>query len=343
MQQIGPAPAALVSGGDIAFGLFKGPVRSVNIAQSRPYRGAGRLRLKQWIGFTVDHPHWRFCVFVLEAAGVTAATAYALHRASGRQVKRVRALPAAAAPLARSILDGTTEFRAPDLRINMRHCAGRGFHAISVFAPHAPGSPGLRIDLTLDQNPESVSLLAASLPLDRGRTMFTHKAPMAARGAARAAGQPVTFDPVRDTAIMDEHRSFLHGPIRWTWCTCAGFTREGRIAGVNLGDHPAIADQQQWNENCMWLGAALEPLGPAVFSHAPEHPARPWLMGDAHGRARLAFFPDGRLTARHALGNARMDYCQMSGRFRGTIAAQSGEIVPVSDFFGVAETMNAHF
>ena len=338
-----PAPARLVHKGAVSFGLFDAPVREMNIREAAQYRGAGRLRFKQWIGFAIEHAHWHVCVFMLDAGYLASATVYAHHRASGRSVRRACVFPPGGGRLADTLLQGRCDFASPGFHLAMECRADRGYHNLEAFAPELPGLPGMRLHLALEQDMARVAPLVASLPLTRGRTMYTHKAPMPARGRMRVGGDRFEFEPDRDIAIMDEHRSFLHGPVRWTWCTCAGFTPGGHVAGINLGDHETIADQRAHGENCVWSAAGCDMLGPAAFDFNPRHPARPWRMRTHDGRAALVFLPQGRMAENHGLGPVRMDYYQMSGRFYGTAVDGAGREIAVHGFPGVAERMNAVF
>jgi hypothetical protein len=338
-----PAPAALVNEGQITFGVFDTPVRNVNIQDAEQYRGAGRLRLKQWLGFAIEHPDWHMCVFLLHAGYLSSATVYAYHKPTRRIVQYARVFPPGAPHLARNLYDDHCDFHAPGFSVIMHNHADRGFHTLCVRVPEKIGRPGLHMDLTLEEDLSRVTPLVASLPLTNNRTMFTHKAPMPLSGKARVGGERITFDPDRDVAIMDEHKSFLFGPVVWTWATCAGRAADGRLVGLNLGDHATIEDQEQWSENCLWAGDTLNLLGPAAFDFSPKHPARPWLIRDTQSRVNLTFFPHGRMDANHNLGPIRMNYCQMNGRFQGTAVDNFGKTIVIEDFPGVAETMDARF
>src|SRR5215469_16069093 len=82
MREVGQ----LVSGGTRAFGRFAARPDAVNPLDesSRVPRGLRRLRLKEWVGFTLVHPELYSSMIIQDANFLASAEIYAFDRAAGK-------------------------------------------------------------------------------------------------------------------------------------------------------------------------------------------------------------------------------------------------------------------
>ncbi|MCL2420152.1 MAG: DUF2804 domain-containing protein, partial [Conexibacteraceae bacterium] len=76
-------------------------------------------------------------------------------------------------------------------------------------------APAIRADLTLHADRASAPLSVSSrLP---GGKLYTHKALFPVSGTYSVGGANVEFDPARDLAVIDEHKSFFPYRTDWLW------------------------------------------------------------------------------------------------------------------------------
>ena len=164
--------------------------------------------------------------------------------------------------------------------------------------------------------------------------MYTHKVVYPASGSVRVGDRTHTFDPSRDLAVLDEHRTFLPYRTRWLWGTFAGITADG-IIGANFAQRPVVPGSEE--ESGLWVAGACEPLADVALTPTdPSDPLRPWTMRSRDGRLDVTFTPEDRKAVRHQLAVASIDYWQLVGSYTGTVAGY-----PVTAMRGVCESMRA--
>lgn len=321
---------------DLPFRNPEMPWRDGDISQ----RIHAATHFKQWVGFGITHPEWHVTFFMVNAGYLTSAVVYAHSRNNQKSIKHARAWPGNHPELPADLYKGRARFTAPGFDLEFRAGLDAGRHEISVRATSL-FQTSISGHIEFHQDTTSIRPLVASLPLSGGH-MYTHKAPIPVSGALRIGNHRIRFDPARDIALLDEHRSLLPRPMRWRWATLAGRAPGGRILALNLGDHDTIADPQQWNENAIWLGDTLEYIGPVSFKYSPQVPCWPWTIQEQNNRVKLTFFPESQKTENVRIGPLGMKYYQLSGRFQGHAQTKTETFI-IKDFQGVAENMDANF
>jgi hypothetical protein len=145
------------------------------------------------------------------------------------------------------------------------------------------------------------------------------------------------FDPARDLAVLDEHRSFLPYQTRWLWGTFAHIGLDGPVGANFISRAGGAADPE---ESCIWTPHATEPLDDVSFAPESAGLLSAWRMWSADGRLDVVFEPDGRKDVKHQLLLAAIDYFQLFGRYTGTLrSAERTHILP--GVHGVCECMLA--
>ncbi|HPO15445.1 MAG TPA: DUF2804 domain-containing protein [Candidatus Hydrogenedentes bacterium] len=337
-------PPSIVEGGRLCTGAFRVPFRRMNFMDAPGLGGPlRRIRLKEWIGFGISHPEWHITTFLLDAKITASALFQAFHRGTNDSVKHVQARIGGTWRLPETMWNGRCEFTKSGFRIACHHHLEAGAHHITVEAAATRNMPAVEADITLTEDMSRVPPLVVSLPVGERNSLYTHKALMPASGTLRIGADEITLDPARDIAILDEHRSFLPYRTTWRWCTFAGYDTQGRLVGLNFGDHDYIPDPDHWTENCIWAGNTLSMLGAGELVYDRTGPMKPWHIHDRQGRVDVRFFPEAKKSERHNLVLLRMNYFQCHGHFEGVVIDAAGEKIPVDGFYGVAEMMDAHF
>jgi len=193
-------------------------------------------------------------------------------------------------------------------------------------------APAIRADLTLHAGRASAPLSVSSrLP---GGKLYTHKALFPVSGTYSVGGASVEFDPARDLAVIDEHKSFFPYRTDWLWGTL-GWQADGAPLGANFAFRPGVAGQEE--ESCIWTPTACEPLSDVTFTQG----AASWTVTSADGRLDLAFTPEGRKDVKVQLGVVALDYYQLFGSYTGTLRSLDGTAYPVDAVHGVCESFRA--
>jgi len=335
------SPAAVVAAdGTRLFGRFAARPTVVDplAARSRVPRALRALRLKQWVGWTLVHPDWA-CSMILQDAGYLAsAELYLARRSDGAAHGYAANASGGSLRLPLDLFAGRAEFSRGGFGLEYRFSRERGEHRISVDLAAHDDTPALVGELVLDARPAAASAdLAVSARLPGG-TLYTTKALFPVGGSLRLGDDEVVFDPGRDVAILDEHRSQLPYRTWWTWGTFAWHDEDG-LVGANLATRPAVAGQE---EECgLWSPGRCEPLTDVTFTPAPgADPLRPWTVAARDGRVDVVFTPEGHKDVDVQLGVVAMRYRQRYGRYRGALVT-GGAVRTVADVPGVLEDMHA--
>ncbi len=334
------APARIVEDGLIRLGMFRTPVREMNLSSSRLLRGAGRSwpmppLLVEWVGAGVAHPEWYLGLIVVDAKVGSLAVLYGFNRRTGEYFSHDRPGLRRQVQVAGSTWNSVTRFAGRGFRIEMRHRLDEGRHEVHVDIAASGKRPRVRGDLVWHENLNAMQPLVLLSPLEGGGFIYNHKAQMPTGGQLEIRTDRLEFDPRRDISNMDDLKLHAGGlRLHYRWFNFAGFDRQGRLVGADLADSPQKGDPY-WAENCLWAGGKLLQLGEVRFDLDPRDPMKPWRA--AGEGIDLRFFPEGGKSV--SLGPLGQ-YHQKCGRFRGTITDSTGERHEIGDYYGCAESAN---
>jgi hypothetical protein len=297
-------------------------------------RLARRTRLKEWIGFAVVHPELWASMIVQDAKYLGTSELYAFDAASSR-IDHHEAITRGAARLPIELFGADSGLDRPGYRVEYRFGDPGGRHTISVDIAATATAAAVRAELELD-GASATPPLSVSAPL-RGGSMYTYKSVFPVSGWLRVGEREYTFDPGRDLAILDEHRSVLPYRTDWTWGTFATQHDDG-IVGANFASRPKVAGSEE--ESCLWTPSAAEPLADLVFTQRGDDPLDPWSIRSRDGRLDVEFEPVHREAVRHQLGVFAIDYFMLYGRYSGTVRGEAGSY-SIDGAHGVCERMHA--
>jgi hypothetical protein len=230
------------------------------------------------------------------------------------------------------LFPSTPEIRVPGYAISYEWgSTPDAVHRVLVEVAPRGAQAAIAMELKLDGSRASAPL-SVSAPLPGG-AMYTHKVCYPVSGEVRVGGRAYTFDPARDLAVLDEHRTFLPYRTRWLWGTFATITPDG-VIGANFAQRPVVTGTEE--ESGLWTPGACEPLADIAFERSEDDPLAPWTMRSADGRLDVTFTPEDRKAVKHQLVVASIDYWQLVGTYSGTVAGREVRTVR-----GVCESMRA--
>jgi hypothetical protein len=333
MREVGQ----LVSGGRRAYGRFAARPDAVNPLDesSSVPRGLRRLRLKEWIGFTLVHPELYSSMIIQDANFLASSELYAYDRSARRLYQHAANARGGSLAMPEALPGSHPVFDKPGYRIEYTFADGKRAR-IQVRIAATAKAPPVDADLTLHLDQASAPLsVSARVP---GGKLYTHKALLPAEGTYAIGDTVLAFDPGRDMAIIDEHKSFFPYRTRWQWGTFASMSA-GSPVGANFVTRPEISGEEE--ESCLWTPTACEPLSGITFTQAGAGPKSPWRVSSADGRLDVAFSPEGRKDVRVQLGLFALDYYQLFGTYQGTLRSLDGTAYPVDGVHGVCESFRA--
>jgi len=334
------APKSIVEDGRIATGLFKTPVRHMNLLDSRILHGKatcwlGLPRLLEWIGAGMAHPDWYFGFIIVDAKSAHLSVLYGYNRKTGALFSHDSLGPSRQVRVAESLWNDSTRVEKSGFSMSVLHRLEKGFHQVSIDIKESAQGPPVRGNLTWHEDLEKTQPLVMMSQLDGLHFVYNHKAQMPIEGSMKIGGEEAVFDPLRDLANLGEVRSHSGLKNHYNWFNFGGFNREGRVVGLN-----ALSSRQRpehsWTENCMWVGDTLSMVGPVHFEVDPRNIMQPWRAYDKAGRVDVTFHPEG---GKSIMLGFLGRYHQKCGCFRGTLIDDAGEHHEVTDYYGCAESM----
>lgn len=329
-----PGPDSLVDGRVRRYGRLAARPASVNPLDEFTglARRLRRLRLKEWIGFTLLHPDWYSSLIIQDAQYLASSEVYAYDRRSGVLHQHAAGGRGGSLAMPVRLADGHCSFHRRGYRLEYDFAAGQEGHTLRFDIAATQAAPAFQGELELAA-PQSSAPLSVSSRLPGGGRLYTHKAIFPAQGVLRVGDQQIVFDGTRDLAIIDEHKSMLPYRTTWLWGTFALRAADG-IVGANFVDRPEVAGQEE--ESCLWTPGRCEPLADVEFRQQAGGVSAPWHISSRDGRLDVTFEPEGRKQVRRQFGVFAIDYFQLFGRYRGTTSSHE-----VEGAHGVCESMNA--
>ncbi|MER7797963.1 DUF2804 family protein [Microbacterium sp. NPDC096154] len=308
---------SVVENGSRHFGRFARTPREANPADE--FRGVRRLfedwRTKEWAGFTLGHPELFSSMIVQDAKYLASSEMYVFDRATGSLSQWAGSMSPRRLTLPADILRSRVRFadEKKGHRIGYDFADERIVITIEIAA-QAEG-PAVTGRLELDPSRASAPLVVSSR-LPGGGRMYTNKIVFPASGSLRVGGREYAFDPARDFAILDEHKSHLPYRTRWVWGTFA-LPHDGGFLGANFAHRPHTPGEEE--ESAIWTPTGVEPLSDITFTPQGEDRLSPWRIRSADGRLDVTFSPQGRKDVNVNFVVAALRYFQMYGTYTGTV------------------------
>lgn len=343
-------PARMVENGRmVEFGHFRTPFRTINILEADIFGIGGLasklvnpLRLKEWQHFAVFGPDLLLTFVVLNTHYLSNSFCYFVDRPSGQMTEYHRDAPPFTARLARELWNDECRFKLSGYRIDVRNRLEQGRHEASIDIRGAGGKPGIHADLEMLADLNRYQPLIVALKLAPNRPAYSHKMACPVRGRVRVGDREITLDEKRHLVLIDVHKAYYPYQMAWTWASGAGFDEQGRVVGFNL-THNVIEDDEENNENGLWVGDRLSMYAAARFTFDQAKVTAPWRVETTDGRCKLDFHPEGERAGKINLGVVYSDYHQPFGVFRGQATDDEGRVHEIRDYFGVTEFHRARF
>lgn len=171
-----------------------------------------------------------------------------------------------------------------------RDPAGGAFRWTSrIGAVHHREPGGIELDARLGVEPVGPALTVISPVEDGGLLNVTQKwAGLPLEGDLRVGTRTYRLDG--GLGAMDYTQGILARRTTWRWALALGRLFDGRSVGINLVEG-FNEGREDTNENALWVGDRLIPLGRATFEFDRDHPDRLWSLTTECGTVELYFWP----------------------------------------------------
>ncbi len=339
MSGLQETPDRAVVNGQVQFGRFARPFRELNLLDAKcgipRFGGLRRFRLKEWVDIALVHDDWYLSLALVDTGFLVTSWLHLFDRRSRKSFEHVRKLPPGRLSAPANLWNHSGKMETRGYLVSVHNNLEQQVHRFRVEVNSRGSLPPVAGTLLLHEEPEQTQPLVALLPLGTNRPMFTHKSACPASGALEIGGEKVEFNSDRNVGLLDYHKAYYPRNTFWRWATFATIDATGELLGVNL-THNVIEDDTRFNENCIWHGNSISPVGAARFD-IPKNPTQPWTVRTEDGAVELELTPQGLRRERVNLGLVRSAYDQPYGLYSGTLVDSGGTKHDVEQAFGLAE------
>jgi hypothetical protein len=194
------------------------------------------------------------------------------------------------------------------------------------------GEIDLEVELTNLSDPSVVSIpFGDNLPLYSQKNIFAVKGYVSINGKKYEANE-------KSMAIIDDHKGYYPHYAHYDWLTTMGKIEENgelKTFGFNLTRNQSI-NQDDFNENLIWLDKDSSPLPPVVFTHDEEDPSI-WYVKDELGKVDVKFVIEDTFKIVANAGIIMMKYYLPFGKISGKVVDVNGKEYIVDGMMGIGE------
>lgn len=181
-----------------------------------------------------------------------------------------------------------------------------------------------------------------SIPFGKNKPLYSQKDFFKIKGYIVVNGEKMETTDA-STGVIDDHRGYYPYRMHYDWVTTMGKTmidgKENYIA-FNLTRNQSI-NQEDYNENLLWLEGKTSLLPPVKFERNPESTV--WTIKDEHDMVNLTFDVRDRFSMiQHPLV-IRIDYFVTFGELKGYIRDTSGKKYILDGMMGMGEDKTMRF
>jgi hypothetical protein len=333
-----PAPESLLQGSELNLGVYRSPLRDVNLVDARlpgSSRWTSRFRMKQWQHWLVVSPELALTLAIVDVGYLKLAWIQAVERSTGTQYEWASKGVMSHCKLSRSLWNEQCCFRQGRREIRFKNELDQGQHMLSFRAAATGDLPAIKGELRALHDLSAIDPLVVCLPVGEGRAMYSHKVPLPVAGEVELDGQHFIFAPNSATAFSDIHKAHYPRHTWWDWACFATHTVDGRMLGLNL-THNLAQQPTRYNENALWVDGQPTRLGLARFERNRADLMQPWRVSTSCGRVDLRFEPSGGRSEDLELGLISSQFHQLYGLWSGTLNS-GDENFQVEHAFGLGE------
>ncbi|HEX4801948.1 MAG TPA: DUF2804 domain-containing protein [Myxococcaceae bacterium] len=321
-EPLRPAPASIEDHGQPRFGTYAGSLPEVNLARLKgPYRLPGPLRFakhKRWFYAMIASPEV-LAVFSVADLGYAANAFACAVDLRERQVlfdAGYMGLPRPFTAVSNYPAVGAmARFRAPGIVIKLDRPREEDGYRLSA---RAKARRGLRFSFRgqLAKGGAPPLTVIAPVPGD-GVVNVTQKwSSLELSGTLEAGGRMFALDG--GMGGLDYTNGYLGRRTSWRWAFASGRLSSGVSFGLNLVEGFNEATEEA-NENALWLGDQLIPIGRARFEYDIAHVLKAWQISTEDGAVELSFLPIHAHREERDYKLVRSRFIQPLGIFEGTV------------------------
>lgn len=190
---------------------------------------------------------------------------------------------------------------------------------------------------------ERVSLPSVvSIPFGPNKPLYSQKDLFRVKGHLTLNGETFEANDTT-TAIIDDHRGYYPYRMHYDWVTTMGkidIDGNKRFFAINLTRNQSI-NQEDYNENLIWLEGATSLLPPVKFERNKEDTV--WTIKDEHDMVNLTFDVRNKFLMIAKPLVIKIDYHVAYGELKGYVRDVTGRKYVLDGMMGMGEDKTMRF
>ncbi len=270
-----PTPESIVEDGKVHFGTFDEPFKNLNLLDCDKPCGPNmpdfmkKSRLTEWEAFEV-HMDEGALISAVYKIGPMGFSIFVWYDKKTREIHAWRNLvPSKKSKVASQLVDDYCYLKTKDSEYTISNDFMNGKASAKGYSKGKAG------EFSIDMQFERISPLANGvMPLAKNKdgsfrnALYSEKDFFKAKGTITVNGNAYVTNE-RSVGIIDDHKGFYPYKAHYDWLTSMGVTDidgEQKYFAFNLTRNQSV-DQDNYNENVIWLEGESHPMPPVVFYH----------------------------------------------------------------------------
>ncbi|RJP86578.1 MAG: DUF2804 domain-containing protein [Desulfobacteraceae bacterium] len=317
--------------GRVAFGVFDSPVDEINykdypLTSPMGFKWPGLfngLKFNQFVFFGLTGPDVMVGLAVVDLKFLSNAFLYVYDRKQGLVVEVNKTI----VPISRKIFITPT----PE-NLSCGFSFG-GLDASMQGNKISAASKNIELDITMDLQ-KTTPLRVCTRAGYKGWTFTRKTSPIRLTGTVAYNGQRIDVSSPAHMGLMDWTAGFMRRETFWNWAAIAATLPDGRPLGLNLS---CGVNETSFTENAFWVDGRMTKVSTVLFEFDPENFYAPWTITSPDGKINLIFKAGQHRAENINAGVVATKFNQMMGVFNGTLTAEDGEVVAITDCPGWTE------
>ncbi len=336
MRTISKAPESVVSKGRFNVGCYNEPIRKVNMLDAHIKVPLFKsFQLREWQAFQILTPGHFFFVALYDTKKINLVQFIHYDLQNNIKNRFERKVLSTDLHLPNGLFKTSAWYRSADCYIRVDHDVDGKRLTMEVDIRQSKKFPAVYAHFLALHDVDAYEPMVVVLPFSDNQAMYSHKCLMPVEGEVMMGIDSFRLHHSQSNLILDDHKGYYPYITKYDWVTGFGFTENDERMGFNLTDNQ-VKDQQQHNENALWLDGKLHLLPPVKFSR-PQGPKGPWLIKDMQGSVDLTFSPITHTSLKMNLLVLRTKYEGPYGYFNGFLKREDGQKLEIRNIFGVGE------
>jgi len=287
-----PTPDSIVENGKVHFGTFDSPFKNLNLLDAN--KPCGKLmpdflkqgRLVEWEAFEVNMDEGT----LISAVYNTGPAGFSIFMWYDKATKKILAwqniVLRSQAKVAKQLISDYCYCKTGKSEYTITNDFANGKAYAKGFTKGKDG------EFSIDMKFERLSPLANGvMPLGKNKdgsfrnALYSEKDFFKATGVIKCNGKEYKTND-RSVGIIDDHKGYYPFKSHYDWLTTMGkcnIDGEEKFFAFNLTRNQSV-DQDQYNENVIWLEGESFPMPPVIFKHKDgKKKAKEWHIVDEKG------------------------------------------------------------